>query len=126
MWEAIQVTTETGFVTKDSGQRESLANGMVRDISTDKDDWTLLLDGPMLTRWLGLLTRGAKKYGPRNWCLAMASTDMAARKKTSDRFVESAFRHFMQWVQGDRSEDHAAAVIFNINGWEAMRATEKP
>lgn len=112
------------FTTKDSGARENLASGMVRDVETDKVDYTLILDGPLFERWAALLARGAAKYGPRNWCKALESTDAAARAATTERFRRSAFRHMMQWLTGDRSEDHAAAVIFNMNGAEAMRDTD--
>lgn len=114
------------FTTKDSGQRINLANGMVRDTSEGKADYTLMLDGPLFERWSELLTRGAQKYGKRNWCKALAATDKAAREETKARFKESAFRHMMQWMKGDRSEDHAAAVLFNLNGYEAMRDGEQP
>lgn len=112
------------FTTKDSGARADLANGMVRDTEDSKPDYTLLLDGPMFERWCALLGRGAAKYGAHNWTKALASTDPEARAKTLARFRRSAFRHFMQWLHGDRDEDHAAAVIFNLNGYEAMLATE--
>lgn len=115
----------TGFETKDSGQRQDLANGMVRDVADDKPDWTLLLDGPLLRRWCELLQRGAKKYGKRNWTRCLTANPGDSRDQTKARFLESAFRHFMQWVQGDRDEDHAAAVVFNMNGYEAMLETEK-
>jgi hypothetical protein len=58
------------FITKDSGVRESFDSGMVRDTAEGKADYSLVYDGPMLTRWAELLTRGAKKYAPRNWMLA--------------------------------------------------------
>lgn len=112
------------FETKDSGKRIDLANGMVRDTTEGKADYTLLLDGPLFNRWAELLSRGAQKYGKRNWCKALKSTDKAAREETKARFKESAFRHMMQWLQGDRSEDHAAAVLFNLNGYEAMLDTD--
>lgn len=47
---------------KDSGVREQYASGMVRDTSTDKIDYSLVLDGPMFERWAAHLTAGAKKY----------------------------------------------------------------
>lgn len=122
--DTITVPVAVEFVTKDSGQRENLANGMVRDTTEGKTDYTLVLDGPLIERYAQLLTRGAAKYGKRNWCKAFASTDKTAREATKERFRESAFRHFMQWINGDRSEDHAAAVIFNMNGLEAMLATD--
>lgn len=111
------------FETKDSGARENLANGMVRDVADDKADWTLIFDGPLIKRYMELLGRGAKKYNPRNWMLALASPVGVDRLKTRARFAESALRHFMQWFMGDRSEDHAAAVVFNMNGFEAMETT---
>lgn len=109
------------FTTKDSGQRQSLANGMVRDVTDDKIDWTLILDGPLLERYAQLLSRGAKKYGKRNWTLSFSAPPGPERAATLERFRESAMRHFVQWVRGDLDEDHAAAVVFNLNGYEAMR-----
>jgi hypothetical protein len=37
------------------------------------------------------------------------------------RFKESALRHFIQWIDGNVDEDHAAAVLFNINGAEYIK-----
>lgn len=113
------------FETKDSGARVDMANGMVRDTSDGKVDHTLLLDGPLLHRWAELLTRGAVKYGKRNWCKALESNPGDTREETRARFRESAMRHFFQWLEGDRSEDHAAAVLFNLNGYEAMRDVDE-
>jgi hypothetical protein len=70
----------------------------------------------MLKRWTVHLTKGAEKYpevapGVSNWTLADGAAEY-------HRFRESAARHFEQWLNGDRDEDHAAAVFFNINGAE--------
>ena len=102
------------FEIKDSGERASFESGMVRDVSDDKMEWALVADGPMLARWAQHLTNGAKKYSKRNWMLASGEAEY-------ERFRESAFRHFMQWYSGDRDEDHAAAVFFNINGTEYVK-----
>ena len=99
------------YEIKDSGERQQFAGGMVRDVATDKTDYSLILDGPMFTRWAEHLTNGAKKYEKRNWMKASSSAEY-------DRFRESALRHFIQWYNGDTDEDHAAAVFFNINGAE--------
>jgi len=99
------------FEIKDSGKREEYIGGMVRDTAADKLDYTLVLDGPMFQRWVEHLTNGAKKYEKRNWMRAQGQLE-------KDRFRESAFRHFMQWYNGEVDEDHAAAVFFNINGVE--------
>ena len=102
------------FTIKDSGKRQEFASGMKRDVTTDKTLWHLVASGPMLKRWAEHLTGGAKKYEADNWMKANSADEMK-------RFRESAFRHFMQWFLGDRDEDHAAAVIFNINGAEYVR-----
>ncbi|MEO5646601.1 MAG: dATP/dGTP diphosphohydrolase domain-containing protein, partial [Candidatus Paceibacterota bacterium] len=70
-----------------------------------------------------LMTRGAVKYGRNNWQLANGEEEL-------ERFKDSALRHMYQWLEGDESEDHAAAVFFNIAGAEyvlqRMTKTSKP
>jgi len=105
------------FQIKDSGERHQFDSGMVRDVTEGKTDFTLVLDGPMLKRWAEHMTRGASKYSKRNWMQAAGNEEL-------ERFKESAFRHFLQWYWGDADEDHAAAVIFNINGAEYVRERE--
>jgi Domain of unknown function (DUF5664) len=102
------------FEIKDSGQRQEFAGGMVRDVATDKLDYSLILDGPMFKRWAIHLTNGAKKYAKRNWMKAEGDEEY-------NRFRESALRHFIQWYNGERDEDHGSAVFFNINGAEYVR-----
>lgn len=102
------------YEVKDSGERLEFASGMVRDVTTDKTDYSLVLDGPMFERWANHLSKGAQKYSKRNWMLAEGDAEL-------ERFRESAFRHFLQWYYGDLDEDHAAAVFFNINGAEYVR-----
>lgn len=99
------------FAIKDSGERAQFASGMVRDVTTDKTNVSLVFDGPMFWRWAVHLTKGAIKYAVRNWLQANGEKEL-------ERFRESAARHFYQWYRGDRDEDHAAAVFFNINGAE--------
>lgn len=108
------------FIVKDSGARQEFASGMVRDTAEGKTDYTAVLDGPMFDRWAEHLTKAKAKYpdiapGVANWTLAEGEEEMA-------RFRKSAFRHFRQWLRGDTDEDHAAAVLFNINGYEYVRA----
>lgn len=107
------------FTIKDSGQRAQFDSGMVRDVTEDKVDFSLIFDGPMLARWAKHLTLGAKKYDKRNWMKAAGEPEL-------NRFIESAARHFVQWMAGDKDEDHAAAVIFNLNGAEYIRAQSRP
>lgn len=102
------------FIVKDSGERESFESGMIRDVTTGKTDFSLVLDGPMFARWAVHLTKGAVKYAKRNWMKAEGQAEL-------DRFRESALRHFIQWYSGDDDEDHAAAALFNINGAEYVK-----
>lgn len=105
------------FETKDSGERQEYESGMRRDIQRDKPRFDLLLteglpyEAQFLTRFAGLLSRGAEKYGERNWQLASSREEL-------ERFKASALRHMMQWACGERDEDHAVAVAFNLMAYE--------
>lgn len=98
-------------------KRITFSTGMQRDASNLRARFDLIIpfelpyQAQMLTRWADLMARGAKHYEARNW-------EKAETQEELDRFIESAFRHFMQWLCGDRGEDHAAAVFFNIQGAE--------
>lgn len=107
------------FVVKDSGQRQEFKSGMVRDTTVGKVNFWRILAGPMFRRWATHLTLGAIKYpdiapGVSNWTLANGAEELA-------RFKDSAFRHFIQWQEGDTDEDHAAAIFFNVNGYEFVK-----
>ncbi len=103
--------SKDSYVIQDSGVRAEFDSGMVRDTNEGKTLWHLVSDGPMLKRYAEHLTAGALKYDARNWMKATGEAE-------ADRFAESAYRHFMQWYEGDQDEDHASAVWFNINGFE--------
>lgn len=106
------------FITKDSGKRTKFESGSVRDLSDGKIRYDLVVPegvkDHMLRRWAELMTRGAEKYGERNWEKIKTPEELA-------RYKESAFRHFMQWYDGETDEDHAAAVFFNIGGAELVK-----
>jgi hypothetical protein len=103
------------FETKDSGKRVEFETGMQRDTNEGKPRFDLImpLDLPykeqLLTRWANLMARGAQKYSSRNW-------EKAETKEELDRYMDSAARHFMQWMCGETDEDHCSAVMFNITG----------
>ncbi|MGL5935061.1 MAG: dATP/dGTP diphosphohydrolase domain-containing protein [Cetobacterium sp.] len=108
------------FIVKDSGEREVFSSGMQRDTTTGKVEYWRTIIGPMFWRLAEHLTKGAVKYpdvkpGIPNWTLATGEAELL-------RFRQSAFRHFLQWYQGEVDEDHAAAVFFNINGAEYVRS----
>lgn len=100
------------FITKDSGKREEFSTGMVRDTQDDKPRYDLI-DRAFLKRWAELMARGAKKYGENNW-------KKAATPEELSRFRASAVRHLFQWLDGDKTEDHATAVAFNLAGAEMV------
>lgn len=56
-----------------------------------------------LAKWYEL---GSMKYGDRNWEKGMPFS----------RYTASMFRHVIQWMMGDESEDHLAAVTWNALG----------
>lgn len=101
------------FITKDSGERQNFESGARRDISTGKPRYDLL-SLKALRRWAELMGRGAEKYGSRNWEKGMPTSRMA----------ESALRHFFQYMECDRSEDHLAAALFNIGGMIHFEGTQ--
>jgi hypothetical protein len=130
------------YTTKDSGERAQFDSGMQRDVSTDKLRPDLAIDGVLFWRYIGLMTRGAVKYDARNWLKGVYGPDeldwpVDLRTDEQLRFHESAARHFFQWyltndplfnalypelVEEWQEEDHAAAVVFNLNGFETVEA----
>ena len=93
------------FVIKDSGKRETFPSGAVRDTTEGKIRWDLL---PMeaLKRVATHYTNGAKKYEANNWRKGIST----------ERFIESAFRHWAEYLLGKKDEDHLSAVVFNVLG----------
>lgn len=103
----------SAYTIKDSGARQEFAGGMVRDTQEGKADYVSMRLGPMFKRWAAHLTAGRAKYpdvevGVPNWTLA-------AGLEEYERARASAARHFEAWLAGERDEDHAAGVFFNIN-----------
>lgn len=107
------------FVTKDSGVREEFDSGMVRDTQEGKPRFDLMFPkgipyaDQLITRFAALMERGMAKYGERNWEKANSQVEL-------DRAKASAMRHLMQWYLGEKDEDHAAAVLFNLMAAETI------
>lgn len=93
------------FVTKDSGHRERFPTGAQRDTAAGKGRYDLLYP-EAIRREACLYERGAVKYEANNWKKGIPSS----------RFMQSMLRHAFQYLAGDRSEDHLAAVRFNAAG----------
>lgn len=94
------------YVTLDSGERAEYPSGMRRDSQEGKPRYDLI---PLwfLRRLAELMARGAEKYGDRNWELACTDEEYA-------RFRASGLRHHFQHLEGDQTEDHLAATVFNL------------
>jgi len=108
------------YEMKDTGNRHQYTSGNVREPSQGKPRFDLLIPAgvpykeQMLTRFAELMAKGAEKYSDRNW-------ENANSEEEEARFQEAAIRHFMQWFTGERDEDHAAALMFNVMAYEATR-----
>lgn len=103
----IELTTRDAMMTaiKDSGHRREFDTGAVRDMQEGKGRFDLV--PPLaLMRLARHYEAGAKKYGERNWEKGIPNSS----------FIDSAIRHMMQYLAGDRSEDHLAAAAFNVFG----------
>jgi hypothetical protein len=98
------------FKTKDSGKRKKWKSGFNRDTDEGKLRYDLI-PLELLERLAGLYTRGAVKYGDDNW-------QKAETQEEIDRFKQSAWRHWAQWMNGEEDEDHPTAVIWNIMAYE--------
>ena len=105
------------FQVKDSGERINYQSGMRRDTQKGKPNFRLI-DLGFLKRLAEHLTKGAEKYGRDNWRLANSQEEL-------DRFMDSSFRHLMQWLNGETDEDHGMAVCFNIMAAEHTKAKMK-
>jgi hypothetical protein len=99
------MATEKTFELKDSGKRQEYETGARRDTTDGKGRYDLL-QVLALRRVAVVLQRGATKYSARNWEKGIPLS----------RFVDSALRHLMQYLEGRRDEDHAAQAAWNILG----------
>lgn len=93
------------FETKGSGDHEQFDTGSVRDTNEGKPRYDLI-PTLALKRVAELYARGATKYGDSNWQLGQPFS----------RMTESMERHLHAWKQGERTEDHLAALVFGALG----------
>ncbi len=91
------------FITKDSGAREEMPTGSVRDTREGKGRFDLI--SPFaLRRLAGVYERGSKKYKDRNW----------EKGQTYSRCLDSALRHLNSFAMGWTDEDHLAQALWNV------------
>ena len=88
---------------QDGGERINYAGGAMREPATNKGAYELVspFAWERIAIWYEL---GARKYADRNW----------EKGIPFGRLVQSALRHLIRWMKGDRSEDHLAAVCWNV------------
>lgn len=91
---------------KDGGQRTLFKSGALRERPGGKGRFDLI-PAYCLFRLALHYENGAKKYHDRNWEKGLPLSS----------FVDSAFRHLIQFMGGDRSEDHWAAISWNAFGY---------
>ena len=86
----------------DSGTRSQFQTGAVRDAMSGKGFPSDI--PPCAIRALAKrFEDGAAKYQRNNW---MQGIPMS-------RYFDAMLRHLMQWHEGDTTEDHAGAVLWN-------------
>lgn len=104
-------------IEKRMNARQQFDGGGMRDVETGKPRFDLLCpervpyEHQYLTRVAKLMGRGAEHYEDRNW-------EQFADDAAYQRARSSAFRHFMQWFNGETDEDHAASIFFNVQAAE--------
>ena len=91
------------MVIKDSGTRSEFSTGAVRDGESGKGRFDLL-PCHALTRLAQHFENGARKYADRNW----------EKGIPTHRYLDSAMRHLLKYLDGQRDEDHAAAAAWNV------------
>lgn len=89
----------------DSGDRTQFDTGAVRDMHEGKGRFDLL---PMcvIKRLARHYENGCVKYGERNW----------EKGIPAHSFADSAFRHLVNYLDGEKNEDHLIAAIWNLCG----------
>ena len=114
------------YTIKDSGKRQEFDGGAMRDTEEGKLDYSNLFVHfePMGTRYVIHMTNGRKKYpdpvpGTPNWTLFEATPEVLARTE------RSLDRHYKAYRAGMTDEDHAAAILFNLNLCEKIKAKMK-
>jgi len=87
---------------------------MIRETKEDKPDFDLLFpknvkfEDTLMYAAAMTMTEGKKKYAERNW--------ENASIKDIHTFRKGLYRHTIQLLTGQTDENHAGAIIFNLNG----------
>ena len=90
----------------DSGSRTAFDTGAVRDSMRGKGLPSMIPTCAIISM-AKRFEDGASKYGPDNWRKGIPTS----------RYCDAAYRHLMQCRDGETSEDHFGAVLWNIACW---------
>ena len=94
------------YEIKETATRDKVAvTGAVRSASEGRGRYDLL-PGIVMDRLAKHLEKGAEKYGDNNWRKGMFVR----------RYLCSLLRHAFQIADGDETEDHLSAIVFNAGG----------
>lgn len=78
---------------------------LLREDKSEKVDYSYLVElKPLIDRICNRLTEGEKKYARLNW----------RECKDPLTYKQSAMRHTMQYMWGERDEDHGIAAVINL------------
>jgi len=117
------VATEAGkaYITRKSGEKFESPDGMVRDTSANKPQFTLMFpkdvpyEDQLMTRVADLYHRGGVSYGARNW-------EKSSTEESLAKHEDCLMRHVIKFLLGvEDGEDHAAAVVWNVNAVDLTR-----
>lgn len=86
----------------DSGDRVSYPSAAIRESQRGRSRPDLI-PVEAISAWGDWMALGAEKYSDRNWEHGMPLS----------RYEAGLWRHLVQYMLGDRSEDHLSAVLFN-------------
>lgn len=103
----------------DSGERSQFQTGAVRDAMAGKGFFSMI--PPAALRAIAKrFEDGAKKYEPHNWMKGIPL----------GRYFDAMIRHAISAAEGDESEDHFGAMLWNAACWlwteEAIKAGRLP
>lgn len=103
----------------DSGARSEYETGAVRDSSEGKG-CPHMIPPVAIRKMAKRFEDGARKYAKHNWMRGIPLS----------HYQDSTMRHLMQWSEGDESEDHLGAALWNLAcvAWteEAIKNGELP
>lgn len=112
---------EQEFVLKHGDEMSHHSDGVVRDTTKGKVKFPLVFPkgvakkDQLFWRVAMLYTTGGERYGDRNW-------ENSEGEDTLAHHEEALWRHFMSfYFEEDTEEDHAAAIVWNINAVELTR-----